>query len=94
MLVAMAFYIFYPGVFKILLGYMLAVSLVFKSVLLSFWTASKLKLIAYFKSLTLLQGVLLLIKRWFLDNILSRWIKHNIIDNITKGARSLGSSEN
>jgi len=45
LLASMVIYIFYPGIFDILLGYMLALSIVFKSALLSFWTASKLKLL-------------------------------------------------
>ncbi len=48
-----------------LMGYMFAVALVFKASILSLWFASKLKIIAFIKGLTLFQGLLLLIKRWF-----------------------------
>ena len=68
-----------------LMGYMFAIALVFKASLLSLWFASKLKLIAFIKSLTFVQGILLLLKRWFLDNILTQWLKKNIIDHLVEG---------
>ena len=68
-----------------LMGYMFAMALVFKTSILSLWFASKLKLIAFIKGLTLFQGILLLIKRWFLDNVLTQWIKTNIIDHLVEG---------
>jgi len=83
LLVALLIHYFFPGSFDLLLGYMLAASLLFKSAILSFATASKLKLIAFFKGLTLLQGTLLMVKRWFLDNIFSQWLKRNVLDHIS-----------
>ena len=72
-----------------LMGYMFAVALVFKASILSLWFASKLKLIAFLKSLTFIQGVSLLIKRWFLDNVLMQWLKKNIIDHIIEGLKEV-----
>jgi len=72
-----------------LMGYMVAVSLVFKASILSMWFASKLKIIAFIKSLTLFQGIILLLKRWFLDNVLTTWIKEHIIDNILEGLKEV-----
>ena len=72
-----------------LIGYLFAIVLVFKTSLLSLWFASKLKFIAFLKSLTIIQGMVLLIKRWFLDNVLMQWIKTNIIDHITEGFHEL-----
>ena len=65
-----------------LMGYMFAVALVFKASILSLWFASKLKIIAFLKGLTFFQGLLLLLKRWFLDNVLTQWFKRNIIDHL------------
>jgi len=72
-----------------LMGYMFAVALVFKASILSLWFASKLKLIAFLKSLTFIQGISLLIKRWFLDNVLIQWLKKNIIDHTTEGLKEI-----
>jgi len=79
-------YRFFPESWDITLAYMVAASLAFKGAILSFYSASKLKLIAFFKGLTLLQGSLLLIKRWFLDNVFSRWLKRNILDHVSHAA--------
>ena len=65
-----------------IMGYMFAVALVFKASILSLWFASKLKIIAFLKGLTFFQGLLLLLKRWFLDNVLTQWFKRNIIDHL------------
>jgi hypothetical protein len=70
--------------YKWLMGYMVAVALIFKASILSLWFASKLKIIAFIKGLTLFQGIGLLIKRWFLDNVLTQWIKHNIIEHLVE----------
>ena len=69
-------------IYKWLMGYMFAIALLFKGSLLSLWFASKLKIIAFIKGLTLFQGVALIIKRWLLDNVIAVWIKEYIIDNI------------
>jgi len=63
---------------KILYAYMVAVALVFKSSLVSFLLASKLKIIAFIKSLTLLQAITLTIKRFLIDNLLSKWLNKYI----------------
>ena len=68
-----------------LMGYMFAIALVFKASILSLWFASKLKLIAFIKGLTVFQGLVLLLKRWFLDNVLTQWLKTNIIDHLVEG---------
>ena len=73
---------FYPVTYDILFGYMIAVAIMFKGALVSFYSASKLKIIAFIKSLTILQAIFLLVKRWLLDNVLSRWIKKHITDHI------------
>ncbi len=72
-----------------LMGYMFAVALVFKASILSLWFASKLKIIAFLKTLTLFQGLLLLVKRWFLDNVLTAWVKEHIIDNLLEGFKEV-----
>jgi len=82
--------LYYPLSYKMLSGYMFAVALIFKSALLSFYTASKLKILAFMKGLTIVQGTYLLLKRWFLDNIFARWLKRNITDHIKVGFKELG----
>ena len=77
--------LYYPLSYEMLSGYMFALALVFKGAILSFYSASKLKLIIFLKSMTIVQGTLLLIKRWFLDNIFSKWLKKNIIDHVKVG---------
>jgi len=71
------------------MGYMFAIALVFKASILSLWFASKLKFIAFLKGLTLFQGFLLLLKRWFLDNVLTQWFKANIIDHLVEGVKEV-----
>jgi len=83
--------LYYPLSYEVLSGYMLAVAIVFKTALLTFWSASKLKIIAFLKGLTLFQGTTLLIKRWFLDNVFSKWLKRNITDHIMVGIKDLSS---
>ena len=72
-----------------LMGYMFAVALIFKASILSLWFASKLKIIVFLKSLTFFQALLLLLKRWFLDNVLMQWIKTNIIDHIIDALKEI-----
>jgi len=74
---------YYPVSYDMLFGYMLAVAILFKTALISFFTVSKLKIIAFLKGLTLLQAIVLLVKRWLLDNVFTVWLKENIIDHIT-----------
>lgn len=87
LLIGITIYNFFPESWDLILGYMLAASLAFKGAILSFYSASKLKLIAFFKGLTFLQGSLLLIKRWFLDNVFSQWLKRNIFDQLRHALR-------
>lgn len=79
----------HPVSYEWLMGYMVAVALVFKGSILSLWFASKLKLISFLKGLTLFQGFSLLIKRWFLDNVLATWIKEHIIDHVKEGFKEV-----
>ena len=74
----------HPISYDILMGYMLAVVLVFKSSLLSIWLVSKLKIVAFVKGLTFVQALLLGIKRWFIDNMLSRWLEKYIFSYLKK----------
>ena len=74
-------YLFPDGV-ELTTAWLIGIAIVFKSALLSFATASKLKLIAFFKSLTLFQGTLLIIKRWFLDNVFSVWLREHIFRHL------------
>jgi len=80
---------FYPQAWEWLGGYMVVVALMFKSALLSFWAATKLKFIAFLKGLTFLQGLYLLVKRWFLDNIFARWLARNVTEPLSAGFREL-----
>ncbi len=68
---------------------MFAIALIFKASILSLWFASKLKIIAFLKGLTLFQGLLLLLKRWFLDNVLTQWFKTNIINHLVEGFKDV-----
>ncbi len=76
---------FFPLSYDALSGYMVMIAIAFKSALLSFFSASKLKLLAFIKGLTFAQSVGLLLKRWFLDNVFAKWLKTNIIDHIKTG---------
>ena len=68
---------------------MFAIALIFKASILSLWFASKLKIIAFLKGLTLFQGLVLLLKRWFLDNVLTQWFKTNIVDHLVEGFKDM-----
>ena len=75
---------FHPVSYNILVGYMAAVVLIFKSSLLSVWLISKLKILAFIKSLTIIQALLLGIKRWFIDNLVSEWLQKYIFRHLKK----------
>jgi len=83
LLVTLLSYI-HPISYNILMGYMLAVVLVFKSSLVSIWLVSKLKILAFIKGLTFIQAILLGIKRWFIDNMLSQWLDKYIFRHLKK----------
>ncbi len=76
--------IIHPVSYNILMGYMMAIVLVFKSSLISLWLISKLKILAFIKSLTMVQTFMLGIKRWFIDNMLSKWLDRYIIRHLQK----------
>jgi len=73
---------FFPISYDILFGYALAIAIVFKTAIISFYSVSKLKIVAFLKGLTILQAIILLVKRWLLDNVFATWLRRNIIDNI------------
>jgi len=79
----------HPISYNYIMGYMVAVVLVFKSSLLSLWFLSKLKLLHFIKGLTLLQALLLGMKRWLIDNVVSKWLDKHIISHFKKPFREL-----
>jgi len=79
----------HPVSYNYIMGYMVAVVLVFKSSLLSLWFLSKLKFLHFIKTLTLFQGLLLGIKRWFIDNLLSKWLERHIFQHLKKPFKEL-----
>lgn len=79
----------HPISYNYIMGYMVAVVLVFKSSLLSLWFLSKLKFLHFLKTLTLFQGLLLGIKRWFIDNLLSKWLDKHILRHFKKPFQEL-----
>ncbi len=80
---------FHPVSYNILIGYIFAVVLVFKSSLLSLWFLSKLKILSFLKGLTIIQALLLGIKRWFIDNLLSKWIDKHIVSHFKEPFKEL-----
>ena len=74
----------HPVSYDFIMGYMIAVVLVFKSSILSLWFLSKLKFLHFLKGLTLFQGLLLGVKRWFIDNMLSKWLEKHIFRHFKK----------
>jgi len=79
----------HPISYNYIMGYMVAVVLIFKSSILSLWFLSKLKFLHFLKTLTLFQGLLLGIKRWFIDNMLSKWLDKHIIRHFKKPFQEL-----
>lgn len=80
---------FHETSYNYIMGYMIAVVLIFKSSLLSLWFLSKLKILHFLKGLTIFQALLLGIKRWFIDNLLSQWLDKHIIRHFKKPFREL-----
>jgi len=70
--------------YNYIMGYMIAVVLVFKSSIISLWLVSKLKLLHFLKGLTIFQALLLGVKRWLLDNLVSKWIEKHIVRHLKK----------
>lgn len=81
--------IIHPVSYNILMGYIFAIVLVFKSSLLSLWMVSKLKILAFIKSLTIIQAIMLGVKRWFIDNLVSQWLERYILQYLKKPFREL-----
>ncbi|CAA6807041.1 MAG: Unknown protein [uncultured Sulfurovum sp.] len=79
----------HPISYNYIMGYMVAVVLVFKSSILSLWLVSKLKLLHFLKGLTLFQALLLGMKRWLIDNIVSQWLDKHIISHFKKPFQEL-----
>ncbi len=74
----------HPISYDFIMGYMIAVVLVFKSSILSLWFLSKLKFLHFLKGLTLFQGLLLGVKRWLIDNMVSKWLEKHIFRHLKK----------
>jgi len=79
----------HPVSYDYIMGYMVAIVLIFKSSILSLWFLSKLKFLHFLKTLTLFQGLLLGIKRWFIDNLLSKWLDKHIVQHFKKPFQEL-----
>ncbi|CAA6815425.1 MAG: Unknown protein [uncultured Sulfurovum sp.] len=79
----------HPISYNYIMGYMVAVVLVFKSSILSLWFLSKLKLLHFIKGLTIFQALLLGIKRWLIDNVVSKWLDKHIISHFKKPFQEL-----
>ena len=79
----------HPISYNYIMGYMVAVVLVFKSSIFSLWLVSKLKLLHFLKGLTIFQAVLLGLKRWLIDNVVSQWLDKHIISYFKKPFREL-----
>ena len=74
----------HPISYDYIMGYMIAIVLIFKSSLLSLWLMSKLKILHFLKGLTIFQAFLLGIKRWFIDNWVSKWLEKHILRHFKK----------
>ncbi len=82
LIIGWVFLYLFPDGIELATAWIIGIAVVFKSALLSFATASKLKLIAFFKGLTLFQGTLLIVKRWFLDNVFSVWLRDHVLRHL------------
>ncbi len=80
---------FHETSYDYIMGYMVAVVLIFKSSLLSLWFLSKLKILHFLKGLTLFQAILLGMKRWFIDNMVSKWLEKHIIRHFKQPFKEL-----
>jgi hypothetical protein len=80
---------FHETSYNYIMGYMVAIVLIFKSSLLSLWFLSKLKILHFLKGLTLFQAFLLGIKRWFIDNMVSKWLERHILRHFKKPFKEL-----
>jgi len=65
-----------------IMGYMVAVALVFKTSIASMWLAAELHTLSFIAGLTAFQATILLVKRWLLDSVLAVWIQTHIIENV------------
>ena len=82
LIIGWVFLYLFPDGTELATAWLIGIAVVFKSALLSFAAASKLKFIAFVKGLTLFQGTLLIIKRWFLDNVFSVWLREHIFRHL------------
>ncbi len=80
---------FFDISFEALYALLALVAVSFKQAFINLFLASKAKFIAFLKGLTLFQGIFLLLKRWFLDNIFSIWLRNNVLDPLFKGLKEL-----
>ncbi len=74
----------HPISYNYIMGYMIAVVLVFKSSLISLYLLSKLKILYFLKGLTFFQAILLTLKRWLIDNVISKWLDKHIFSHFKK----------
>ncbi len=81
----------YPLSYNFLIAYIATIVVIFKSSILSIWFASKLKLLAFVKTLTLFKGISLTIKRWIIDNLLSKWLKKHLFSPLKEASKELKS---
>jgi len=75
--------------YNYIMGYMIAVVLVFKSSIISLWLVSKLKILHFLKGLTIFQAFLLGMKRWLIDNVLSKWLEKHIFSHLKRPFKEL-----
>jgi ABC-type multidrug transport system fused ATPase/permease subunit len=79
----------HPISYNWIMGYMVAVALVFKANILSLWFASKLHILSFIKGLTLFQTFVIILKRWLLESVVTEWIKVHIVNHLTEGLHEL-----
>ena len=79
----------HPISYNYIMGYMIAVVLVFKSSIISLYLLSKLKILYFLKGLTFFQALLLGIKRWLIDNVVSKWLDKHIVSHFKKPFKEL-----
>lgn len=60
----------------------IGVLLILKVKVFAFAVASKLKVIGFLKGLTVIQVLVLGMKRYILDNVLSKWLEKNVISHL------------
>lgn len=71
-----------------IIAYIAGIFFVVKAKLISFFIASKNKLLLFIKTLTLYKVLNIAIKRFIIDNYLSKWLEKNIIAPIKRPLKS------